>query len=163
MLIAVLDNIRSLYNVGSIFRTADAFNVDKIYLAGYTPAPIKDRQKKEIHKTALGAEEFIEWEKSGQTWKLLENLKKQGFYVVGLETDKKAINISKFNSSSSQRKVVLVVGNEVKGLSQKILKYCNKIVKIPMLGKKESLNVSVCFGIATYCISRQIHKKKQLF
>jgi len=154
MLIAVLDNIRSLYNVGSIFRTADAFNIDKIYLSGYTPAPINDRQKKEIHKTALGAEEFIKWEKFGKTWKLLENLKKQGFYIVGLETDKKAINIAKFNSLVSQKKMVLVVGNEVKGLSQKILKRCDKIVKIPMLGKKESLNVSVAFGIAAFYLRR---------
>jgi tRNA G18 (ribose-2'-O)-methylase SpoU len=160
MLIAVLDNIRSLYNVGSIFRTADAFGVDKIYLSGYTPAPIKDRQKKEIHKTALGAEEFIEWEKSGQTWKLLDNLKKQRFYIVGLETDKKAINISDFKLPKIKKNIVLVVGNEVKGLSQQILRRCDKIIKIPMLGKKESLNVSVAFGVAAYCISRWINAKK---
>lgn len=159
MLIAVLDNIRSLYNVGSIFRTADAFNVDKIYLCGYTPAPINDRQKKEIHKTALGAEEFVEWEKAEQTWKLLNNLKKQGFYIIALETDKKAINISKFNPSAGKLKIVLVVGNEARGLSKEILKRCNKIVKIPMLGKKESLNVSVAFGVAAYCISRKINAK----
>ena len=96
MFIAVLDNIRSLYNVGSIFRTADAFGVDKICLCGYTPAPTKDRQKKEIHKTALGAEEFIAWERHSQTWKLLDDLKKQGFYIIGLEIDKKSVNISKF-------------------------------------------------------------------
>jgi 23S rRNA (guanosine2251-2'-O)-methyltransferase len=160
MLIAVLDNIRSLYNVGSIFRTADAFGLQKIYLSGYTPAPIGEKQKREIHKTALGAEEFIEWEKSGQTWKLLENLKKQGFYIIGLETDKKAINISKFNSQISKKKMVLVVGNEVKGLSKEVLKRCDKIIKIPMLGKKESLNVSVAFGVAAYCISRWINTKK---
>jgi tRNA G18 (ribose-2'-O)-methylase SpoU len=153
MLIAVLDNIRSLYNVGSIFRTADAFNVDKIYLSGYTPAPINDRQKKEIHKTALGAEEFIEWEKFGKTWKLLENLKKQKFYIIALETDKKAINISKFNQSDDGRKIALVVGNEVRGLSKEVLRRCDKIVKIPMLGKKESLNVSVAFGIAAFCLT----------
>ena len=153
MLIAVLDNIRSLYNVGSIFRTADAFSVDKIYLSGYTPAPIGEKQKREIHKTALGAEEFIEWEKFGKTWKLLENLKKQGFYIIGLETDKKALNISKFDLQASKKKMVLVVGNEVKGLSKEVLKRCDKIVKIPMLGKKESLNVSVAFGIAAFCLT----------
>ncbi len=161
MLIAVLDNIRSLYNVGSIFRTADAFNIDKIYLAGYTPAPIKDRQKKEIHKTALGAEEFIEWEKFGKTWKLLENLKKQGFYIIGLETDKKATDIYKFNLSAGKYKTALVLGNEVKGLSKEVLKRCDKIVKIPMLGKKESLNVSVAFGICIYCICQKINKTRQ--
>jgi tRNA G18 (ribose-2'-O)-methylase SpoU len=160
MLIAVLDNIRSLYNVGSIFRTADAFDFQKIYLSGYTPEPIGEKQKREIHKTALGAEEFIEWEKSGQTWKLLENLKKQRFYIVGLETDKKAINISDFKLPKIKKNIVLVVGNEVKGLSKEVLKRCDKIVKIPMLGKKESLNVSVCFGIAAYCTSQQINKKK---
>ena len=160
MLIAVLDNIRSLYNVGSIFRTADAFGFEKIYLSGYTPGPIGEKKKREIHKTALGAEEFIEWEKFGKTWKLLENLKKQGFYIVGLETDKKAINISKFNSQISKKKMVLVVGNEVKGLSKEVLKRCDKIVKIPMLGKKESLNVSVAFGVAAYCFSQRINKRK---
>ena len=155
MLIAVLDNIRSLYNVGSIFRTADAFSVDKIYLSGYTPAPIGEKQKREIHKTALGAEEFIEWEKFGKTWKLLENLKKQGFYIIALETDKKAIDISKFNSRIGKKKVVLVVGNEVKGLSKEVLKRCDKIVKIPMLGKKESLNVGVAFGVATFWLAKK--------
>jgi len=160
MLIAALDNIRSLYNVGSIFRTADAFGFQKIYLSGYTPAPIGEKQKREIHKTALGTEEFIEWEKFGKTWKLLENLKKQGFYIVGLETDKKAIDISKFNLSKINKNVVLVVGNEVKGLSKEVLKRCDKIIKIPMLGKKESLNVSVAFGVAAYCTSQQINKKK---
>lgn len=150
MFIAVLDNIRSLYNVGSIFRTADAFGVDKICLCGYTPAPTKDRQKKEIHKTALGAEEFIAWEKHSQTWKLLDDLKKQGFYIIGLEIDKKSVNISKFKPLMKERNIALIVGNEVKGLSQKILERCDKIIKIPMLGKKESLNVGVSFGIAAF-------------
>ena len=159
MLIAVLDNIRSLYNVGSIFRTADAFGFKKIYLSGYTPAPIGEKQKREINKTALGAEDFLQWEKFGKTWKLLENMKKQGFYIVGLETDKKAINIFDFKSSKIKKNMVLVVGNEVKGLSKEVLKRCDKIIKIPMLGKKESLNVSVCFGIAAYCISQRINVK----
>lgn len=154
MLIAVLDNIRSLYNVGSIFRTADAFGFKKIYLSGYTPEPIGEKQKREIHKTALGAEEFLQWEKFGKTWKLLENLKKQGFYIVGLETDKKAIDIFKFSLPAARKNMVLVVGNEVKGLSKEVLKRCDKIIKIPMLGKKESLNVSVAFGVAAFWLNK---------
>lgn len=149
----ILNNIRSLYNVGSVFRTADGFGFKKIYLCGFTPAPDAGRQKSQIHKTALGAEEFIEWEKSGQTGKLLDLLKKQGFYIVGLELDKKAVNISKFKIKNDQKKIALVVGNEVKGISKSILKKCDKIVQIPMLGKKESLNVSVAFGIAAYCLA----------
>lgn len=147
---AVLDNIRSLYNVGSIFRTADAFGFKKVYLCGFTPAPIAGRQKNQIHKTALGAEEFIEWEKVGKISQLLIKLKKQGFYIIGLEIDKKAVDISKYKAKIKNKKVVLVVGNEVKGISKLILKRCDKIIRIPMLGKKESLNVGVVFGIAAF-------------
>ena len=148
----VLDNIRSLYNVGSIFRTADGLGVKKIYLAGFTPAPIDQRQKMKIHKTALGAEEFVGWEKSGQTSRLLDKLKKQGFYLLALELDKKALDISKFKLKPRIKKIALVLGHETRGLSKAIIEKCDQTIQIPMVGEKESLNVSVAFGIAAFCL-----------
>jgi tRNA G18 (ribose-2'-O)-methylase SpoU len=149
-LCAVLDNIRSLYNVGSIFRTADGLGFKKIYLCGFTPGPISGRQKLQIHKTALGAEEFVKWEKANQTARLIDALKKQGFYVLALELDKKAMDISKFKVKSSHKKIALVIGHETRGIAKRILKKCDQIIQIPMIGKKESLNVSVAFGIAAF-------------
>lgn len=151
----VLDNIRSRENVGSIFRTADAAGVSKIYLCGITPTPPHEK----ISKTALGAEKWIPWEYHKQTWWLLKKLKdSRNFYaiaqktrvcVVALEQTKKSINIFDFKPKFP---LVLVIGNEVKGLSQKILKYCDKKVAILMYGRKESLNVAVAFGIAVFSI-----------
>lgn len=151
-LYAILDNIRSLYNVGSIFRTSEALGFKKIYLCGFTPAPIGGRQKLQIHKTALGAEEFIKWEKAGQIGRLIDKLKKQGFYILALELNKKAVNISRIKAKPSRKKIALVVGHETRGISKQILKKCDKIIQIPMVGKKESLNVSVAFGIAAFCL-----------
>jgi tRNA G18 (ribose-2'-O)-methylase SpoU len=145
----VLDGIRSLLNVGSVFRTAEALCFKKVFLCGITPSPIGGRQKREIHKTALGAEEYIEWEKFGRTWRLLNALKKEGFYIIGLELTKRAISLNKFRLPKKQ-KIALVIGHEKKGISSKILKKCHKIVEIPMVGRKESLNVAVAFGIAAF-------------
>lgn len=145
----VLDGIRSLLNVGSVFRTAEALGFKKVFLCGITPAPISGRQKREVHKTALAAEEYIEWEKFGQTWQLLKMLKKEGFYIIGLELTNRAISLNKFRLPKKQ-KIALVIGHERKGISAKILKRCDKIVEIPMVGRKESLNVSVAFGIAAF-------------
>lgn len=153
----VLDNVRSRENVGSIFRTADAAGVSKIYLCGITPTPPSPSQvlssqnlggQDKISKTALGAEKWIPWEFHKQTWRLLENLKKDN-YIVALEKTSKSTNIFNFKKSKN-RSIVLVVGNEVKGLSPKILKYADKKVAIPMHGQKESLNVAVAFGVAVY-------------
>jgi len=139
----VLDNIRSRENVGSIFRTADAVGVGKIYLCGITPTPPHEK----ISKTALGAEACVSWEYRKQTWRLLEKLKKEGVGMVALEQTKESINLFKFKPKFP---LVLVVGNEVKGLSSQILKHCDKKISIPMYGKKESLNVSVAAGVALY-------------
>lgn len=144
----VCHNIRSAYNVGSIFRTSDALGVDKIILGGYTPAP----PNKKISKTALGAEKTISFEKHWQTWRILKELKAQGFYIVALEQTKNAINFWKFKPKFP---LVLVLGQEKTGLSKQILKYCNKSIYIPMYGKKESLNVSVAFGVAGYQIKKR--------
>lgn len=144
-LILILDNIRSRENVGSIFRTADAAGVLKIYLCGMTPVPPHDK----ISKTALGAENWVPWEYRRNTWQTITELKKRGFKIYALEQTKNSRNIFKFKP---QFPLALVVGNEVKGISPKILKYCDKKISIPMYGKKESLNVSVAAGIAIYTL-----------
>lgn len=146
-IILILDNIRSRENVGSIFRTADAAGVAKVYLCGITPKPPHEK----ISKTALGAEAFVPWEYCKDTWRLLEKLKKDKINIVGLEQTKESLNIFKFKPKFP---LALVLGNEVAGLSPKILKYCHKKISIPMYGKKESLNVSVAAGVALYELLR---------
>ena len=174
-IMVVLDNIRSRENVGSIFRTADAAGVNKIYLCGITPAPnignpkqIKNSDK--IAKTALGAETWVPWEYHAQTWNVLRKLKVDPpaggvkLKVIGLEQTINSKNIFKYKNNRPTKsgesrpkgaeKIALVLGNEVKGLSPRILKYCDVAVSIPMYGKKESLNVAVAAGIALYQILR---------
>lgn len=153
-IVVVLDNIRSTYNVGAIFRSADAVRIDKLYLCGITPAPPNPK----ISKVALGAENYISWEKAKTTWRLLEKLKKEGYFIIGLEQTKKAKNIFKNKFNKKQKsKIALLVGNEVNGLSQKILKRVDKQLQIPMSGRKESLNVAVAFGIAVYQIYNSLN------
>ncbi len=139
----ILHNVRSAYNVGSIFRTADGAGVNKIYVCGYSPTP----DDKKVVKTALGAEKFVSWEYHKQTWRLMKKLKKDGVQIVALEQTKKSVD---YRQSRPRFPMALVVGNEVKGLSTRILKCCDEIIEIPMHGKKESLNVSVAVGIAIF-------------
>ncbi|MFA6255165.1 MAG: TrmH family RNA methyltransferase [Patescibacteria group bacterium] len=139
----IAQNIRSLYNVGALFRCADVFGVKKIYLCGYTGFPVR----KEISKTALGADEWIVWERHWQTHLLIKKLKKQGIKIVVLETGKKSQSLPSFKPKFP---LALVVGSETKGVSKKILALADDIVKIPMLGKKESLNVAVASAVALY-------------
>ena len=145
----ILHNIRSMYNVGAIFRTAEAVGVKKIYLTGYTPTPVDKFGviRKEIHKTALGAEEMVKWEKERDIKKLIEKLKSEKIEVVAVEQDGRAIDYRKFKP---KRKSAFILGNEVRGLDKRILRQCDKIIFIPMSGKKESLNVSVAAGIVLY-------------
>lgn len=152
-IIVVLDNIRSTYNVGAIFRTADAAGVKKIYLGGITPTP--ERNEK-IKKVALGAENFVLWEKGGQTWRILEKLKKEGYFLIALEQSPLAKNIFQLKKLN-KKKIALILGQEVKGLSKKIIKRADLILEIPMYGKKESLNVSVAFGIAVYYLRNLLY------
>ena len=151
----ILDRLRSLYNVGSLFRTADAFGVKKIYLCGYTGAP----PRKEISKVALGAERTVPWEKRGQTWKVVEELKNKGVRVVALENISRTVLKNSKGLSLKYRvinqfhprfPIALIVGNEVNGISHGTLARADVVVEIPMLGKKESLNVVVSAGIALY-------------
>jgi tRNA G18 (ribose-2'-O)-methylase SpoU len=152
-MVVILDNIRSLHNVGSIFRTADGAGVTKLYLCGVTPGPL-NRFKEvvpEIAKTALGAEASVAWEKVETTLDAIKKLKKEGYEIVAIEQDPKSIPYHQLKANSSQlSKIALVLGEEVNGLSQAVLKKCDTIVEIPMHGLKESLNVSVAFGIVAF-------------
>ena len=147
----ILDNIRSVFNVGSIFRTADALGVDKLLLCGTTPTPIDrfGRVRNDLAKVALGAEKNVAWEYVKNTTTVLKKLKKEKFQIIAIEQDKRSVNIKKVKAKNS---VALVLGNEVDGIDKKILKCADVIAEIPMRGKKESLNVGVAFGIAGYVI-----------
>lgn len=149
----ILHDIRSAYNVGAIFRTADGSGVNKIFLTGYTPQPAKDRKlrltqaDKMIAKTALGAENNVPWEKRDDLEMLMKELKKKNISVVALEKTDDAIDIRKFEKKFP---MALILGNEVEGVEGKIMEKCDSVISIPMRGKKESLNVSVAAGIAMY-------------
>ncbi len=143
----VLDNIRSLENVGSIFRTADALAVDKVFLCGISGKPSSSK----ISKTALGAEKVVPWEYRKQTWRLVEQLKAQGVFVAALEQTKRSIFLPGFKPRFP---LALVIGHEVKGVSASVLSGADAIIAIPMRGQKESLNVAVAFGIAAYEINK---------
>jgi len=145
----ICDNIRSLENIGSIFRTADAVSVTKIFLCGISGKP--PHQK--ISKTALGAEKSIPFEYSKQTWRVIEKLKKEGIMVVGLEQGKRSKNYLNFKPRFP---LALVVGNEVRGISKEVLKRVDEVIHLPMKGVKESLNVSVAFGVAGFYINQFI-------
>jgi len=146
--------MRSLQNVGSIFRTADAFAVTKVFLTGYTGTPPDDK----ITKTALGAEKTVPWEHHRLASKVINQLKAEhkGLQVVGLENNVKG-NVVSLASFKPQGPVALVLGTETTGIPKNIIKLCDKLVEIPMKGQKESLNVAVAFGIAAYEI-RELEK-----
>lgn len=158
-IVVILHNIRSLQNVGSIFRTADAAGVKKIYLCGITPAPVDvfGRPKQQLVKVSLGAEKYVEWDGSTRSpraiLKLLERLKGEGFKVFSIEQSKKSIPYyTLYLKPYKLNKIVLVLGGEIKGLPKSILEKSNKILEILMYGKKESLNVAVAFGIVVFHI-----------
>lgn len=148
----ILDDIRSAHNVGAIFRTADAAGVSKIYLTGYTPAPLDrfERPRKDIAKAALGSEKTVPW-KSAAIGPLLRRLKKEGVKIIALEQDKGAVDYKRVRLPE---KSALMFGNEVNGLQGSVLRLCDEVAEIPMHGKKESLNVSVAAGIALYRLLR---------
>jgi tRNA G18 (ribose-2'-O)-methylase SpoU len=151
--ILILHNIRSVSNVGAIFRTADAAGINKIYLTGYTPTPLDrfGRKRGDIHKSALGAEEFVPWEQKKSIFPLLTKLKKENFQIIAIEQDKKSIDYKTLRLRSGQAHA-FIVGAEVTGIPKNILEKCDIIAEIPMRGKKESLNVSVATGIALFGI-----------
>lgn len=141
----IAHNIRSLYNVGTIFRTSDALGVAKIFLTGYTGRP----PRKEIAKVALGAENIVPWEGIKNISSLLKRLKKDGVKIIALEKTELAIDYLDF---SPQFPLALLLGNEVRGVSTSLLKQVDKIISLPMKGEKESLNVGVAMAVAGYYI-----------
>lgn len=158
-MIVILHNIRSLYNVGSIFRTADAAGIEKIYLCGITPKPVDifSRPHPQLTKVSLGAEKYIEWGHHQSITRLIDKFQRNGYKIFSIEQSKKSISYYKLRTTNYKQKIVLVLGNEVKGLPPSILKRSDKILEIPMKGKKESLNVAVAFGIvAFYFVSKNI-------
>lgn len=151
--IVILHNIRSVENVGAMFRTADAAGINKIYLTGYTPCPLDrfGRKRGDLAKSALGAEEFMKWEQKKNIFSLLEKLKKEKYFLIAIEQAENSVDYKTLRLRSGQRNV-FIVGAEVEGIPKKILKKCDIIAEIPMRGKKESLNVSVALGIALFRI-----------
>lgn len=143
----VLDNVRSVYNVGSIFRTADCLGVSNIILCGYTPEPVDrfGRLRKDFAKVALGAEKTVIWQHFATIYQVLNFLKKQKVRIIGVEISD---NSKDYRKVAIHSPVAFVFGNEVDGISKAVLKKCDLVAEIPMRGEKESLNVSVAVGIA---------------
>ena len=151
-IIVVLDNVRSLHNVGSFFRTADAFQIEKIYLCGITGTP----PNREIHKTALGATESIEWEYAASALDFLPELKKEGYAILSIEQTDKSIPLQDF-VVAKEGKYVLIFGNEVYGVSENVIQASDDAIEIPQFGTKHSFNVSVTGGIVLWEFFRRIH------
>lgn len=151
--IIILDNIRSVHNVASLFRTGDGMGVSEICISGTTPTPIDrfGRERSDFKKVSLGAQHTVSWKYFETTKEAIEFCKKEGYEVVALEQDARAKKLDEF---SSEKNIALVLGPEVTGMSQEILSLCDSIVEIPMFGKKESLNVSVAGGIAMYELAK---------
>ena len=147
--ILILHNIRSVENVGAMFRTADAAGVKKIYLTGYTPAPLDrfGRKRKDLAKSALGAEEYVKWESKKSLPALLRSLRREKYFIIAVEQDEKSVDYRKVKPKI---KNAFIMGAEVTGIPKNILKKCDIIAEIPMRGKKESLNVSVAWGIVIF-------------
>ena len=155
--VVVLDNIRSVHNVGSIFRTADAVCAEKIYCCGITPGPL-DRFKKvraDFAKVALGAERSVEWEVVKDAAALIERLKKDGWKIFAIEQAKNSIP---YYDAPADGNIAFILGAEVDGVSPKVLASADKVLEIPMRGKKESLNVAVAFGIVAFAL-RDAHER----
>lgn len=149
-LIVVLDNVRSLNNIGSVFRTGDAFVIEKIYLCGITATP----PNKEIHKTALGATESVTWEYVEDTLTLVTKLKSEGIVTAAIEQADDSVKLQEF-TVDKQQKYAIVMGNEVKGVQQEVVTACDYCIEIPQFGTKHSLNISVTTGVVLWDLFKQ--------
>lgn len=147
----VLDNVRSALNVGSIFRTADAFLIEKIILCGITSTP----PKKEIRKVALGSTDSVNWDFEQETIDAILNLKSNGYYIIGVEQADKSSKLNDFNIG--KQPIAIILGNEVDGVSQAIIDLCDDVIEIPQFGTKHSLNVSISSGIVIWELWKQIN------
>lgn len=148
-LIIVLDNIRSLHNVGSVLRTADAFRLEAVYMCGITATP----PSPEIHKTALGAEDSVAWRYYDDTLQAVNELKAEGYTVLAVEQVEGSLKLGEFSFTPGQR-YALVMGNEVKGVQQSVVDACDQALEIPQYGTKHSMNVSVTAGIVMWEVER---------
>lgn len=151
-LVVVLDNIRSLHNIGSVFRTSDAFRVECIYLCGITAIP----PHAEMHKTALGAELTVDWKYVNNAVEAVDKLKEEGYTVYSIEQAEGSIMLESL-SLDKQKKYAVVLGNEVKGVQQEVIDHSNGCVEIPQFGTKHSLNVSVTGGIIIWEFFKKLH------
>lgn len=143
-IVVVLDNVRSVLNVGSVFRTCDAFKIEHLWLCGVSPTP----ENKEMRKTALGGTESVDWSHSENTLTVVSELRQKGYTVIGIEQTTNAISLEK--SVAPAGPVAYIFGNEVKGIQNELLPLCDEIIEIPQFGTKHSLNVSVSAGIVLW-------------
>lgn len=156
-IIVIAHDMRSLHNVGSLLRTAEGLGIDKVFLTGYTPHPsypgdsrlphIGQRQTKQIHKTALGAEKLVDWQYVSDVKQVIEDLKNQGIRIVGLEQTSKSVMLNEFKTSGD---VALLLGREVEGLDLSLIEICDDLIEIPMFGQKESFNVVEAAAMTLY-------------
>ncbi len=153
-LIIILDNIRSLNNIGSVFRTADAFLIQKIYLCGITAKP----PHKDIHKTALGATDSVDWEYVENTIDLVEKLKSENVHIASIEQAEDSVSLEKFNTKENTT-YAIIFGNEVKGVSQEVVSASDTVIEIPQYGTKHSLNISVSCGVVVWDLFVKISNK----
>ena len=152
----LLDNIRSQNNVGSVFRTSDAFRVEKIYLCGITSTP----ENREVHKTALGAEDAVNWEYAKDTLSVVEQLKAEGYQIFSIEQAENSTSLENFHIDLNQ-KYALIFGNEVKGVQQEVINASAGCIEIPQFGTKHSFNISVTVGIVLWQIMPPVLDKIQ--
>ncbi len=155
-LIMVLDNVRSLHNVGSVLRTADAFRIEAVYMCGITATP----PSVEIHKTALGAEDSVSWRYFADTLEAVQQLRREGYVVLAVEQVEGSLKLGQFAFDPSRR-YALVMGNEVKGVRQDVVDAADQALEIPQYGTKHSMNVSVTAGIVMWEVERQLKEALQ--
>ncbi|MDO5105752.1 RNA methyltransferase [Capnocytophaga sp.] len=151
-LIVILDNVRSLNNIGSVFRTSDAFLIEKIFLCGITATP----PNKEIHKTALGATESVDWEYAESTISVVHRLQAENVKVISIEQAEKAVMLNTFQPEP-QQKYAIIFGNEVKGVEQEVVSASDGVIEIPQYGTKHSLNISVSAGIVIWALWQKMN------
>ena len=149
-IVLVLDNVRSAFNVGSSFRTSDAFRIEKIYLCGITATP----PNKEIRKSALGATESVKWERVEDTESIIKKLKSEGYHICAIEQTEKSTMLNNF--IPPEKPIVVVFGHEVNGVQQSVVDLCNQSIEIPQIGTKHSLNISVSIGIVIWDLYKKI-------
>lgn len=153
-LIVVLDNIRSLNNIGSVFRSGDAFRIEKIYLCGITATP----PHRDIHKTAIGATESVEWEHVENTVELVKKLQAENIHCISIEQTENSVMLDEFQPEKGQ-KYAIIMGNEVDGVQQSVINMSDSVIEIPQIGTKHSLNISVCTGVVLWDLFSKIKKR----